>query len=1321
MCQDVMNEDCAQRTNATNEGTNETDWHTRKVLTDLAHALARGYTDLYYVNMQTDEFIEYHTDDVLGVLTEARRGSDFFEGCERDAKLYVHEDDQDTFVKAMNRQFLEEALSDNEVFEFSYRRIKDGTSFYVSMTVSRMERDGQFIVIAVTNIDELMRQRQIEERIEEERIVYARLHALTGNFIAVYVVDPESDSYREFSATDTYVDNFAQAKEGTDFFETVRNAAQTFNHPDDQTHFLLAFTKQNILESIERSGIFTLDYRLMMNGKPLYVQIKAAMVEEKEGPRLIVGINNVDAQFRQKEIDREIARQKEIYDQITASLAEQYDTLYYIDIATSTYIEISSTDEYKKLNVPATGSDFFTESRRSSRKYVHPEDQDKVLALHYKDVMLGNLKNKSSFSMAWRLVVNGKVSHIRHTEIMAKDGKHIIVCIRNIDKEVQEVLAQKANQKKTVTYTQIAERLADHYDLIYYIDCESSAYAEYSTKQKSGELKVQAKGNDFFSTAQKNIGRLIFIEDRERIRLFLDRDSLISQLESRRQVAQDYRMIIDGQSIQYTRMSVTFSSNHTHFIICIENRDEDVRKEQEHLAALAMANEMARRDELTHTKNKTAYREMENMLQKGIEEGGEPFGLVVCDINGLKLINDTEGHKAGDEYIKDSCALICRIFHHSPVYRIGGDEFVTVLRGSDYKNREDLVSRLKEQVEENIRIGEGPIVASGLAEFQSVSDRTVEDVFNRADTLMYDDKTRLKEQKQIQETYFLKNEADIKVISEDRRTMLDSLYKAFEVVSEGTYVYLCDMKYDYSRWSKSAIDTFGLPSEYMYGAGDIWENRIHPDDRKAYSKGIVELFKGNTATHDMQYRAQRATGEYDVCTCRGIVIRDPFGEPDYFVGTIRNHSMQSHVDSLTGLRNQYGFFEDLDVSITRNAKTSVVLFSIAKFYEINEMYGYHFGNRVLQLYARSVFEMAGSYGHCYRIDGTTFALISHTLSIPELRKRYDSFRSYLHDGFKVDGQAIMLDLHCGALSVNEFNVDSQTVYACLNYANTESKVKHQGDMVEFQNDLNEENHQRLEKLHAIRASIMHDFEGFYLLYQPVVDAHNEQLVGAEALLRWKNDRYGMVPPNQFIPVLESDPLFPDLGEWIIWESVFAAKQILKLHPDFVINVNLSYTQLEKPDFVDMVLRILSDLEFPPEHLCLEVTERCRLLDMGLLKNVLTSLKSRGILVALDDFGTGFSSVGILKEIPFNIIKIDRGFVQAIEENDIDRQIVQSIADLASIFDAKVCVEGIETEGMRDILMRYSVGSFQGYYYAQPLSFDRLLAWNRDSRHPAEMS
>ena len=224
----------------------------------------------------------------------------------------------------------------------------------------------------------------------------------------------------------------------------------------------------------------------------------------------------------------------------------------------------------------------------------------------------------------------------------------------------------------------------------------------------------------------------------------------------------------------------------------------------------------------------------------------------------------------------------------------------------------------------------------------------------------------------------------------------------------------------------------------------------------------------------------------------------------------------------------------------------------------------------------------------------------------------------------------------------------------------------------------------------------------FVQYQPQVNHMSGTVVGAEALLRWKNDTYGTVPPDQFVPLLESDPLFPELGEWIIKEAIVTSKQILKNNPDFMMNINLSYTQLEKADFVDMVFHILEDMDYPPEHICFEVTERCRLLDIDLLKNVIASLKARGIKIALDDFGTGFSSVGIVRELPFDIIKIDREFVRKIEVNPVDRELVKYISGLASLFGAKVCVEGIETEGMRDILQDFHVESFQGYYYAKPL-------------------
>ena len=429
----------------------------------IAHALARGCTDLFYVNMVTDEYIEFHTDDERGVLNESRRANDFFESCAREAKLYVYPEDQAAFVGAMNRQFLTKALERSRTFELTYRRIKGERTFYVQMKVTRMEDDDRFIVVAVSDIDELVRKRRAEERMQEERIVYARLHAITGNFVVVYVLEPETGSYREFSATDDYKSSFSMPKAGDDYFTTVRELARQSVYSGDRRRFLTVVTLENVLSEVQRNGIFSFGFRLMMEGRPIYVQMKAAMVEEKEGPRLIVGLNDIDAQVRQEK-----------------------------------------------------------------------------------------------------------------------------------------------------------------------------------------------------------------------------------EMEKR----------------------------------------------------LALAESQANIDALTGVKNRHAYLEAEARMDHQIAENqAAPFAIVILDVNDLKKVNDTAGHQAGDQYLRDACRTICDTFKHSPVFRVGGDEFAVIAQGKDYAAIENRIEEMRTHNDEALRSG-GIVIACGMAEFED--DGCVATVFERADHNMYTDKNRLK-------------------------------------------------------------------------------------------------------------------------------------------------------------------------------------------------------------------------------------------------------------------------------------------------------------------------------------------------------------------------------------------------------------------------------------------------------------------------------------------------------------------------------------------------------------------------------------------------
>ena len=553
-----------------------------------------------------------------------------------------------------------------------------------------------------------------------------------------------------------------------------------------------------------------------------------------------------------------------------------------------------------------------------------------------------------------------------------------------------------------------------------------------------------------------------------------------------------------------------------------------------------------------------------------------------------------------------------------------------------------------------------------------------------------------------------------KMIPEDRKRILDSLFEAFSIVAEGTYVYLCDMRYDFSRWSKTAVDSFGLPSEYMYGAGEIWEEHIHPEDRDTYHASIDAIFKGEDGGHDMQYRARRQSGEYDVCTCKGVVLLDAEGKPEYFGGAIRNHGMHGNVDALTGLRNQYGFFEDLHNHIVKNTEVNICMFGINGFTQVNEMYGYNFGNRVLQKFGRYLLEYVGNHGSVYRMDGTKYAVISRTQTTEEMIRNYDALREYYHKGIVVDGKLLILDLSAGLLHLDNFDVDDQTAYSCLNFAYGESKIRRQGEMVEFYNDLTDENRDRLEKLQVIRNSIVQAYQGFFLLYQPVVSAKSEKVIGAEALIRWRNEEYGMVPPDHFIPILERDPLFINLGKWILKTAMEDAKKILPDCPEFVINVNLSYAQLEKPDFVDMVLELLAETGFPADHLCLEITERCRLLDMALLKNIFVNLQARGIRFALDDFGTGRSNIDYFVNMPVKNIKFDYSFTQEFFNNEKIKHVLTGMVDILHKMDMGVVVEGIETEEQVKVMEKMGVEYIQGYYYSKPLPLNEFLEFLKKS-------
>ena len=432
---------------------------------------------------------------------------------------------------------------------------------------------------------------------------------------------------------------------------------------------------------------------------------------------------------------------------------------------------------------------------------------------------------------------------------------------------------------------QIANSLAKHFDSLYYVDIKTGHYTEFLPTQLFIDLQIPSQGEDFFELAKRNIRKSVHPGDQTFALQSNEKETVLYNLSKSNTYSLIYRLVTDGKIIHIRHIYI-MCEDKEHIMFCLENIEDDFREKEEHNKNLQSARLMARRDELTGIKNKNAFIEHSEMIDERIVSGAGDcqFGIVMCDVNDLKMLNDTRGHAFGDEAIQRTSRMICDIYKHSPVFRVGGDEFVVVLSGEDYHNRISLLEKLRAESEANKRSRSGPVVASGMAVFEPDTDKNSSDVLKRADDLMYENKKMLKSE-QLIESFKKKDELE-ETIPDERRRLLDGMFGALITVAGDGYIYLNDMRYDFSRWSLSLIDDFGMESEYMYHAGKIWQKYIHPDDLKVYEDAVDAALSETATLKSIFYRARKTDGTYVLLTTRCFVLSDSNGDPEYFGGII---------------------------------------------------------------------------------------------------------------------------------------------------------------------------------------------------------------------------------------------------------------------------------------------------------------------------------------------------------------------------------------------------------------------------------------------------
>jgi len=458
-------------------------------------------------------------------------------------------------------------------------------------------------------------------------------------------------------------------------------------------------------------------------------------------------------------------------------------------------------------------------------------------------------------------------------------------------------------------------------------------------------------------------------------------------------------------------------------------------------------------------------------------------------------------------------------------------------------------------------------------------------------------------------------------------------------------------------------------------------------------------------------------------TIDGLVNCRRFGEPGFVriylsVRDIterkraeRQIHFLAHHDSLTGLPNRRMFNERLERAIAE-AKANghcvaVMMIDLDHFKVINDSLGHDMGDALLRMAAGQLKEIVGDAGLVARIGGDEFMVM---LSGPEAGRTAERLAERIVDQMRQPFNISGHDLFSTAsIGISRYPDDGSEIGELVKKADTAMyRAKQQGRnrLETYSVAMEEAVKERLDIVNRLRLSLG-AMAGFYLLYQPQLDLASGRLIGAESLIRWALPDIGSVPPGVFIPLAEEYGLIAPIGEWVLREACRQLKDWSERYAggDWHLSVNLSVRQLQQPDFVALVDRILAESGVDPGRLCFEITETAALHNLESCAQILNELRTRGIRIALDDFGTGYSSLLLLKNLPLSVVKIDRSFTLDLLGSNATASIVSGIIAMSKGLGMHVIAEGIETGEQLEALSRLGCEGFQGYYESRPLPPD----------------
>jgi diguanylate cyclase (GGDEF)-like protein len=436
----------------------------------------------------------------------------------------------------------------------------------------------------------------------------------------------------------------------------------------------------------------------------------------------------------------------------------------------------------------------------------------------------------------------------------------------------------------------------------------------------------------------------------------------------------------------------------------------------------------------------------------------------------------------------------------------------------------------------------------------------------------------------------------------------------------------------------------------------------------------------------------------------------------------RRAALLASTDAHTGLLNRKGFADRAEELCRRAAAKgqdiAVLSIQMNRFKTVNDRHGYEIGDALLRAIGTAMRSTVGGDAEVARVGGDEFA-IAISVEPGKSAKAEQAAESVLlaiTSAFSIEDRQLQLGAFAGIASAAAHDVEVPDLLRRADIAMEHAKSARAARPMWFDAGMERALIAHSEMEQGIRYGLEHD--QFVPFFEPQIDLKTGEIVGFEVLARWIHPLSGTILPDVFIPIAEEIGLIGRVSEKIIGDAL--AKTV-DWDPTIKISVNISPIQLTDAWLAQRIVRLLTEVGFPPERLVVEITESSLVSDIDLALSIVTSLKNQGVQLALDDFGTGFSSLSHLRSLPFDVIKIDRSFVANIHSNPESAAIIRAVTTLAGALKVPVCVEGIETEAAHAAVLGLGCDVGQGWYFGKPMSAEAAaqLLEQRTRQGPAQ--